>query len=75
MRLLKKHLGRVVGVQFYDHAQGCERAVFCEAWGKLLGFNRRAIHIRCWDCPRDKDIETTDFHILRKTIESLTFLA
>ena len=74
IRLKQRDLGRVVLICFWDHSQNCDHPIYCEAVGKLTWFTSHSIHIRPWDCPRDKDVDTEDYCILRAVVKSVSVL-
>jgi len=51
-RLQKSHIGKIVGVKFYDHAliEGHGDLVLCLAYGELLSIEKKQIVIRHWEC-------------------------
>jgi len=77
MRLSKKDIGSYVEVKFLDHAENTKGPVYTEARGRLVSYDRKAIHLCSWESPRNpelKDDNNTDYYILRRSIEEIAFM-
>ena len=77
-RLTKAAIKKLVGkglvlVAFYDHSQGCGRAVFTESAGWILEVKDREILHRPWRTPKEPEIDNSegDFAILIDDIEAI----
>jgi len=76
MRLSKRDIGKLLLVEFHDHATG-RKAIASRAVGWLVGYDHRSLCLRHWDTPDDCDVDNSDAEdaIDRKAIDEIHRLA
>ncbi len=79
-RLSKRHLDKVVVIDFRDHVMGHHEPLSCRVFGRVKDYDSESVTIVSWEC-LDPDSETgfdhdneETFTIIRSTISFIKVL-
>lgn len=75
MRLLKKHIGRVVELQIWDHnTKGVEKVpTRCWVVGRIVSVDRLNLCLGYWRAEHSPEVNNENHNILRSAIIEVTF--